>query len=134
MEQDLTKIEKVYDTVAKEYAETFSGEHEKKPMDREILRRFAQEIGHRKPGWDLGCGPGQTTKHLTNLGLEVSGLDLSEKTLEQARVRHPGILFRATFSILSLKTIPSPGPWLSTQSCISAKSNWRSPSARYSAC
>ena len=29
--------ERVYDTVAKEYSETFSGEHEKKPKDQEIL-------------------------------------------------------------------------------------------------
>ena len=31
MGQDLDKVENVYDTVAKEYAEAFSGEHEKKP-------------------------------------------------------------------------------------------------------
>ena len=37
MGQGLNKIERVYDTVAKEYSETFSGEHEKKPKDQEIL-------------------------------------------------------------------------------------------------
>jgi hypothetical protein len=45
--QDLSKLENVYDTVAREYAETFSGEHEKKPKDREILHRFSQEVGDR---------------------------------------------------------------------------------------
>ena len=30
MGQDLNKIEKLYDTVAKQYAERFTGEHEKK--------------------------------------------------------------------------------------------------------
>ena len=45
MGQNLDKIEDLYDTVAKEYAEAFSGEHEKKPKDREILRRFAQRSG-----------------------------------------------------------------------------------------
>jgi ubiquinone/menaquinone biosynthesis C-methylase UbiE len=94
MGQDLNKIEAVYDKVAKEYAEAFSGEHEKKPKDREILKRFSLEIKDRKPVWDFGCGPGHTTEYLKNLGIEISGLDLSEKILEQARTIHPGIHFR----------------------------------------
>jgi ubiquinone/menaquinone biosynthesis C-methylase UbiE len=94
MGQDLNKIEQTYDTVAKEYAEEFSGEHEKKPKDQEILHRFAQEIGNRSPVWDFGCGPGQTSKYLKDLGIGISGLDLSEKTLEQARTIHPEIQFR----------------------------------------
>ena len=94
MEQDLTRIERAYDAVAEEYAEAFYGEHEKKPKDREILHRFSQKIGDRKPVWDLGCGPGQTAEYLKNLGVEISGLDLSEKLLEQARTVHPEIQFR----------------------------------------
>jgi SAM-dependent methyltransferase len=84
----------MYDTVAKEYAATFAGEHEKKPKDQEILHRFSREIGDRRPVWDLGCGPGQTARYLNDLGIEISGLDLSERTLEQARAIHPGIHFR----------------------------------------
>jgi ubiquinone/menaquinone biosynthesis C-methylase UbiE len=94
MGQDLDKIEKMYDTVAKEYTEAFSGEHEKKPKDQEILHRFFQEIGDRSPVWDFGCGPGQTTGYLKNLGIEISGLDMSEKILEQARAIHQEIHFR----------------------------------------
>ena len=92
--QDLNKIERMYDAVAEEYAEAFSGEHKKKPKDEEILHRFSHEIGDRRPVWDFGCGPGQTTDYLKNLGVEISGLDLSEKILEQARRIHPGIHFR----------------------------------------
>jgi ubiquinone/menaquinone biosynthesis C-methylase UbiE len=94
MGQDVNKIESQYDAVAKEYAEAFSGEHEKKPKDREILHRFSQEVGNRRPVWDFGCGPGQTAKYLADLGIEISGLDLSEKLLEQARTIHPEIHFR----------------------------------------
>ncbi len=94
VEQDLSKVENQYDTIAKEYAETFSGDHEKKPKDQEMLHRFSQVIGDRRPVWDFGCGPGQTTKYLKNLGIEISGLDLSEKILEQARTIHPEIHFR----------------------------------------
>jgi SAM-dependent methyltransferase len=93
MGQNLNKIETLYDSFAKEYAEAFSGELEKKPKDREILHRFSQEIGDRRPVWDFGCGPGQTTKYLNDLGIKVFGLDLSEKILRQARLIHPRIYF-----------------------------------------
>jgi hypothetical protein len=46
MGQDPRKVADLYDAVAKEYADTFSGDHRKKPKDREILHRFAQEIRH----------------------------------------------------------------------------------------
>jgi len=94
MGQNLNKIENVYNTVAKEYAAKFIDEHEKKPKDQEILRRFSQEIGNKCPVWDLGCGPGQTTKYLKKLGVEISGLDLSEKIIEQSKIIHPDIHFQ----------------------------------------
>ena len=94
MGQGLDKIERQYDSIAREYAEAFIGEHERKPKDREILRRFAEEIDDRGPVWDLGCGPGQTAKYLRDLGVEISGLDLSAELLEQARAIHPEIHFR----------------------------------------
>ena len=94
MKQDLNKIENVYNTVAKEYADAFIDDHEKKPKDREVLRRFSQEIGNKSPVWDFGCGPGQTAKYLKNLGVKISGLDLSEKLLEQSKIIHPDIHFQ----------------------------------------
>jgi ubiquinone/menaquinone biosynthesis C-methylase UbiE len=93
MGQNPNRVAEVYDVVAMEYAEKFCGEHEKKPQDREILYRFSQEVAGKKPIWDFGCGPGQTTQYLRNLGIEISGLDLSEKLIEQAHVIHPGITF-----------------------------------------
>jgi ubiquinone/menaquinone biosynthesis C-methylase UbiE len=94
MRLNLTKVENMYDAVSKEYAETFCGEHEKKPKDQEILYRFSLKIGNRQPVWDLGCGPGQTTKYLRNLGIQISGMDLSGKILKQARKIHPEIHFQ----------------------------------------
>ncbi|OGW18200.1 MAG: methyltransferase type 11 [Nitrospirae bacterium GWC2_57_13] len=92
--QELNIIETIYDRIAKEYADAFTAEHDKKPKDQEILRRFSQEVGARRPVWDLGCGPGQTSHYLKDLGVEISGLDLSGKLLEQASVLHQGIHFR----------------------------------------
>lgn len=94
MKQDPEKVRITYDNVAEEYAWTFSGEHEKKTRDMEMLNRFSQLIGNRKPVWDLGCGPGQTSAYLKKLGVDISGLDLSMKIIEQAGKLHPGINFR----------------------------------------
>jgi 2-polyprenyl-3-methyl-5-hydroxy-6-metoxy-1,4-benzoquinol methylase len=94
MEQDPNKVAKVYDTVAMEYAEKFCGEHEKKLLDCAILYSVSQEVAGKKPIWDFGCGLGQTTQYLINLGIEISGLDFSEKLIEQANIIHPGISFR----------------------------------------
>jgi SAM-dependent methyltransferase len=92
--QDPKIVARTYDAVAREYAERFSDEHEHKPMDQEVLRRFAQAVGQRRPVWDFGCGPGQTAAYLRELGLEAAGLDLSERTLQQARAAHPSLHFR----------------------------------------
>lgn len=94
MTQDLTKIQIMYDTVAREWAKAFLNEHDNKPKDKEMLLRFSKLVGNRKPIWDFGCGPGNTTKYLKKLGMEVSGLDLSGKILEQASTVHPGIHFQ----------------------------------------
>jgi ubiquinone/menaquinone biosynthesis C-methylase UbiE len=94
MEQDIGKIENCYNAVAREYAEFFAGEHEKKPQDQEQLKRFALQMRDRSPIWEFGCGPGHTAQYVTDLGIEISGLDLSEKILEQAQAAHPTISFR----------------------------------------
>lgn len=84
----------MYDILAKEWVKAFSDEHDKKPKDQEILHMFSQKIGVRTPIWDFGCGPGNTTKYLKDLGVEISGLDLSEKILIQAKTNHPEIHFQ----------------------------------------
>jgi ubiquinone/menaquinone biosynthesis C-methylase UbiE len=91
---NLDKISHTYDSVAKEYAEHFSGEHAHKAKDQEILKEFAAVIGKQTPVWDLGCGPGQTVKFLSDLGLTISGLDCSEALLQQARLRYPDLHFQ----------------------------------------
>jgi SAM-dependent methyltransferase len=87
------RVRACYDSIAREYAERFSGELAHKPLDREMLQAFASEI---RPGglvYDLGCGPGQTTRFLKDAGVNVRGLDISPKLVSQARTRNPGIEF-----------------------------------------
>jgi SAM-dependent methyltransferase len=65
-----------------------------KPLDRELLNRFASEVRGHGLVYDLGCGPGQTTAFLHDLGVPVRGLDLSAALLQEARQRHPQIEFQ----------------------------------------
>lgn len=44
---------------------------------------------------DVACGPGHGTARAAALGASASGVDLSPGMLAQARLRHPGIDFRA---------------------------------------
>jgi SAM-dependent methyltransferase len=93
MDQSSVYIRSCYDTVARDYADRFADELAHKPLDRELLARFASEVGGSGEVYDLGCGPGQTTAFLHAHGVNVRGLDLSEALLEEARRRHPSIAF-----------------------------------------
>ncbi|MBS4963425.1 MAG: methyltransferase domain-containing protein [Phocaeicola dorei] len=42
---------------------------------------------------DLGCGNGMLTKHLSDMGLEVTGIDASEEMLDIAHNSHPELTF-----------------------------------------
>jgi SAM-dependent methyltransferase len=80
--------------VAKEYARHLSDELSHKPLDRELLDRFAREVKDRGEACDLGCGPGQIARYLRDAGARVFGLDVSERMLEEARRLNPDIAFR----------------------------------------
>jgi len=81
-----------YESVAEQYAENVTPASEK-PFDVEILERFAARLGGQGPVWDLGCGPGDVTRLLHGMGVNVVGVDLSTEMLNQARRLHPGPRF-----------------------------------------
>lgn len=83
-----------YDRVAEEYARLMADELKDKPLDRELLDRFAARVAGKGPVCDLGCGPGQVAGYLHVRGVDAFGLDLSPGMLEQARRLNPGIEFR----------------------------------------
>src|ERR1044071_9642909 len=50
-----------------------------------LIHRYS--YGHR--ALDFGCGAGRSTRFLRDLGLEVTGVDISQAMLDQARALDP---------------------------------------------
>lgn len=87
-------IRESYDSAAAAYADELSDELTHKPLDRHLLNRFAEETRGHGPVADIGCGPGHVARYLSDQGVTVFGVDLSEKMVAVARSRHPGLEFR----------------------------------------
>jgi SAM-dependent methyltransferase len=83
-----------YDRVAAEYAAHIFDELRHKPLDRELLDRFAEGVRGIGPACDLGCGPGHVARYLHERGLAVVGVDLSPGMIAQAQRLSPEIPFR----------------------------------------
>ena len=86
-------IQNSYDLVADEYVRRIFDELEHKPLDRELLNRFAAHVQGIGPGCDMGCGPGHVARYLHGRGVQVVGMDFSPMMVLQARKLNPGIVF-----------------------------------------
>jgi ubiquinone/menaquinone biosynthesis C-methylase UbiE len=93
MDDPTNSIRESYDRLAEEYARQIADELQHKPLDRELLDRFAQQTKGRGEVCDMGCGPGHVARYLRDAGASVFGLDLSPGMLEQARKLNPDIPF-----------------------------------------
>jgi SAM-dependent methyltransferase len=87
-------VQASYDRVAAEYVKRIYDELEHKPLDRQLLDRFAERVRERGRVCDAGCGPGHVSRYLQERGVRVVGLDLSPVMLDHARRLNPGIEFR----------------------------------------
>ena len=83
-----------YDSAAEAYAEHLASELERKPLDRHLLNRFAEETRGRGLVADLGCGPGHVATYLHERGVTVVGIDLSPNMIACAARLNPGLEFR----------------------------------------
>jgi ubiquinone/menaquinone biosynthesis C-methylase UbiE len=83
-----------YDRLAEEYARRMLHELDHKPLDRQLLDRFAQQVMGNGRTADLGCGPGQIARYLHDQGVDAFGIDLSPGMVALARQAHPGMEFR----------------------------------------
>ena len=53
-----------YDRVADEYVRRIFDELQHKPLDRQLLDRFAASVRDVGPACDMGCGPGHVARYL----------------------------------------------------------------------
>jgi ubiquinone/menaquinone biosynthesis C-methylase UbiE len=91
--QNRTAVGNSYDAVAEEYAKHFLHELESKPFDRKMLDWLAERVPKGGTVCDLGCGPGQIARYLSEHGVDVCGIDVSPGMVKQARSLHPQIPF-----------------------------------------
>ncbi|WP_155369081.1 class I SAM-dependent DNA methyltransferase [Catellatospora vulcania] len=84
-----------YDTVAESYADLMRDALTGQPYLRAALSLFAEQV-HTAGGGpvaDVGCGPGNVTAHLHELGVDTFGIDLSPAMIDVARRDHPYLRF-----------------------------------------
>ncbi|MBW0105245.1 class I SAM-dependent methyltransferase [Pseudonocardia sp. KRD291] len=84
-----------YDTVAVSYAYQVRGALPEHQYLRTALALFAESVRAvgNGPVADVGCGPGEVTAHLHELGVDAFGIDLSPGMIDVARRDHPGLRF-----------------------------------------
>ncbi|AJF68878.1 class I SAM-dependent methyltransferase [Streptomyces vietnamensis] len=94
---DLDVVRESYDRVADSYADmvvtTGIGDIRRHPWLKASIDAFADSVGGLGPVLDVGCGPGTVTAYLAERGLDVSGVDLSPRMIENARRLHPECRF-----------------------------------------
>jgi SAM-dependent methyltransferase len=83
-----------YDAVAEEYAARFFDELAEKPLDRALLDCLAELTRGLGVVADIGCGPGQIARYLTDHGAQATGIDLSPEMVKLAQRFSPDISFR----------------------------------------
>ncbi|MEV5836667.1 class I SAM-dependent methyltransferase [Nocardia sp. NPDC052112] len=90
---DVARTRAAYDENAIRYAEFAEGHLAAQPFDRAMLGTFAELVRADGRVADLGCGEGRMTAHLSGLGLDIFGIDLSPRLLELARAQYPALDF-----------------------------------------
>jgi len=94
---DLDVVRESYDRVADNYVEmvatTDLGDIRRQPWLRAAMDVFADAVTDLGPVLDVGCGPGTVTAYLAERGVDVSGVDLSPRMIENARRLHPECRF-----------------------------------------
>lgn len=88
------KTRQSYNIVAEKYQKLFFNELEEKEFDKNYFDEFSKYFDSNSIICDAGCGPcGHIAKYLTDKGMNVLGIDISEKCVEIAQRNYPAIRF-----------------------------------------
>jgi len=85
---------KSFNLAAEKYYERFKDEMKQKEYDRVLLDKFASNFDSKSIICDMGCGPGHITRYLFDKGLNVFGIDISERCIQIARRENPKMRFQ----------------------------------------
>jgi len=88
------KTRQAYDLAAQRYHDLFHNEMNEKEYDRKLLDSFASRFHKEALICDAGCGPsGHIGRYVFDKGMQVIGIDVSEKCIELARRHNPEMRF-----------------------------------------
>lgn len=83
-----------YNLAAQKYHDLFHNEMNEKEYDRKLLDSFASRFNNDSLLCDAGCGPSaHIGKYLFEKGINVVGVDISEKCIELARLYNQDMKF-----------------------------------------
>ena len=102
MEEAISKTIRTYDKYAEKYFQINSSIDEIK----NLLEIFVENLNGEKI-LDAGCGHGRDAKFFSDLGYEITGVDLSEKLLEIARKNAP----KAEFYLMDMRNLAFPSDY-----------------------
>ena len=99
----IEQVRNCYNQTAEEYADAFTKELEGKPLDRMLLKRFAEDNAKKGRMGDLGCGPGHTTAFLYQNGArDIIGIDLSSEMVRVAQQQNDPVIQFSEGNMLQL--------------------------------
>ena len=87
-------IKNAYDKAAKAYADKCFYELYDKPLDKKLYDLFFERVVNKGVALEIGCGPGEVSNYLKMKGIEIIGLDISEKMIEIAKQLNPEVTTR----------------------------------------
>jgi SAM-dependent methyltransferase len=88
------KTRQAYNLAAERYHELFHNEMNEKEYDRRLLDSFASRFHKDSLICDAGCGPsGHIGRYVFDKGIQVVGVDISDKCVELARHYNPKMRF-----------------------------------------
>lgn len=94
LKQVNSKTKEAYNKAASRYFELFHDELEHKQFDRELILDFLENFDSDSVLCDVGCGPcGHIENFVTRKGINIVGIDISEKCVEIAQEHFPDIRF-----------------------------------------
>lgn len=94
LEQINEETRAAYNLAADKYHKLFQNEMEEKEFDRQLLDKFAKQFSSSCKILDAGCGPSaHIGRYLFDKGLDVTGVDISDRCIEIAKKVNPTMNF-----------------------------------------